>query len=74
VAPTAVGDEGIWFLDATDDAELPGYIVINSQGRYLLDPTDPTGPLVGGDRDDPLVRDLERLTSRELVAAIAAAD
>jgi hypothetical protein len=73
VAPTAVGDEGIWFLDDTGDRELPGYLVINSQGRYLIDSSDPAGPLVGGDRDDPLVRDLERLTLAELTAAIGAA-
>jgi hypothetical protein len=70
VAPSAAGNEGVWFLDSIDDAELPGYLVINSQGRYLIDPSDPTGPLVGGDRDDPLVRDLERLTLPELIAAI----
>jgi hypothetical protein len=73
VDPTAVGDEGVWFLDSIDDSELPAYLVINSQGRYLLDPTDPAGPLVGGDRDDPLVRDLERLTLPELLTAIEAA-
>jgi hypothetical protein len=70
VAPTAVGDEGVWFLDAIDDAELRGYLVINSQGRYLLDPTDPTGTLLGGDRDDSLVQTLEQLTLPELIAAI----
>jgi hypothetical protein len=70
VAPTAVGDEGVWFLDAIDDAELRGYLVINSQGRYLLDPTDPTGTLLGGDRNDTLVQTLEQLTLPELIAAI----
>jgi hypothetical protein len=70
VTPTGVGDEGVWFLDATGDPELPGFLVINSQGRYLVDPNDPRGPLVGGDRDDSLVRDLERLTLAQLVAAI----
>jgi hypothetical protein len=72
VTPTAVGDEGVWFLDSIDDSELPGYLVINSQGRYLLDPADPTGPLVGGDRNDALVQTLERLTLPELIDAIDA--
>jgi hypothetical protein len=70
VTPTAVGDEGVWFLDSIDDSELAGYLVINSQGRYLLDPADPTGPLLGGDRNDALVQTLERLTLPELVDAI----
>ena len=29
--------EAIWFLDALPPGELPGYLVINHQGRYVLD-------------------------------------
>ncbi len=54
VEPSAVGDHGVWFLDALDDADradLPAYLVINSQGR-LLERDD---RVVGGDQTDPLV-------------------
>jgi hypothetical protein len=66
VAPSEVGDSGIWFLIATADPELPGFVVVNSQGRYLS-----IGERVdGGDRSDPLVRELEALGPLGLVNAI----
>jgi hypothetical protein len=66
---TRVGDRGVWFLVASNDAEFPGYTIVNSQGRYV---ETPTGRLRGGDPSDPLVRSLERMGSRGLTEAIAA--
>ena len=37
LAPSHEGMEAIWFLDALPPGELPGYLVINHQGRYALD-------------------------------------
>ncbi|HEX4981902.1 MAG TPA: hypothetical protein VFV63_09395 [Ilumatobacteraceae bacterium] len=54
VEPSSVGDHGVWFLDALeapDGADMPAYLVINSQGRLL----DRDGRVVGGDQTDPLV-------------------
>jgi hypothetical protein len=74
---TKVGDAGIWFLTASQDPEFPGFTVVNSQGRYLF--ADPEarrafdGALHGADRSDALVRQLEALGFRELVAATRSA-
>ena len=54
VEPSVVGDHGVWFLDALDapdGADLPAYLVINSQGRML----ERGDRVVGGDQTDPLV-------------------
>jgi hypothetical protein len=64
-----VGDRGVWFLVASNDAEFPGYTVVNSQGRYV---ETATGRLLGGDPSDPLVRSIERMGRRGLAEAIAA--
>ena len=72
--PTKVGDAGIWFLAASRDPEFPGFTVVNSQGRYLLNhaESDVDGSLVGGDRSDALVRRLEGLGLKGLAAEVAA--
>jgi hypothetical protein len=62
VAPTQVGDDGIWFLQVSPDPDLASFLVINSQGRYLVDGER----LRGGDQRDPLVRQLQMLAPDEL--------
>ncbi len=72
VEPSAVGDHGVWFLDALDDADradLPAYLVINSQGR-LLERDD---RVVGGDQTDPLVLAIQRGSFDELIRALEGA-
>jgi len=69
VSPSAVGDHGIWFLDRLDDAELPVFLVINSQGRFLTPAQDPTGDLIGGDQRNALVRSLQDQPLTGLVTA-----
>ena len=69
VEPSAVGDHGVWFLDALDDAggaDLPAYLVINSQGR-LLERDD---RVVGGDQTDPLVLAVQRGSFDDLIRAL----
>lgn len=69
VEPSAVGDHGVWFLDAldaADGADLPAYLVINSQGR-LLDRDD---RVVGGDQTDPLVLAVQRGSFDDLIRAL----
>ena len=51
LAPSHEGMEAIWFLDALPPGELPGFLVINHQGRYALDGNRVEG--AGG--GDPLV-------------------
>jgi len=71
VEPSAVGDHGVWFLDALDDADradLPAYLVINSQGR-LLERDD---RVVGGDQSDPLVLAIQRGSFDDLIRALEA--
>lgn len=71
VEPSAVGDRGVWFLDALDDADradLPGYLVINSQGRLL----ERNHRVVGGDQTDPLVLAIQRGSFDELIRALEA--
>ena len=65
VTPSAVGDHGVWFLDTISDGDVTTHLVINSQGRYLAEEDG----LVGGDRDDPLVEQLQALGFDGLVAA-----
>jgi hypothetical protein len=69
VAPSQAGDEGVWFLDLTDDAELPAFLVINSQGRFLV---ADDGTLRGGDQRDVLVQQLQRHSLTQLVTATEA--
>ena len=69
VSPSAVGDHGIWFLDRIEDAELPVFLVINSQGRFLTPAQDPTGDLIGGDQRNALVRSLQDQPLTGLVTA-----
>ena len=67
------GDRGIWFLDRLDDAEVPAFLVINSQGRYLTASADPsTGTLEGGDQRDALVQELQGQPLDALVASVRA--
>ena len=71
---TKVGDAGIWFLAASRDPEFPGFTVVNSQGRYLLNhpESEVDGSLRGGDRSDAFVRRLEALGLEGLAAEVAA--
>lgn len=60
------GDQAIWFLDAVDDPDFPGFVVVNYQGRYLVDGER----LEGAGREDPLVRELAALTPSALADRI----
>jgi hypothetical protein len=68
LAPTEAGMDGIWFLDRRPDPELPGYLVINHQGRYVVD----GDRLDGADGTDPLVARLEPLGPDGLTDAVRA--
>lgn len=67
-APSAEGDEGIWFLVDPGDATTDSLIVVNAQGRYLVD----GARLSGAAGDDPLVAELSAGSSDELAAKISA--
>jgi hypothetical protein len=69
VAASRVGDEGLWFLDINDDAELPSFLVINSQGRFLF---ADDGTVRGGDQRDVLVQQLQRQSFTQLRSATTA--
>jgi hypothetical protein len=58
--------EAIWFLDALPPGELPGFLVINHQGRYALD----GNRLEGAGGTDPLVEEVEALGADQLVAEV----
>lgn len=68
VVPSRRGDAGIWFLDALADPDLPAYLVVNSQGRFLQQGAS----LHGGDQRDPLVRELQALAPDELAVLVRA--
>ena len=68
VAPSQVGDDGIWFLQVSPDPDLPSFLVINSQGRYLVDGNG----LRGGDHRDALVQELQRLSPDALEQTVRA--
>jgi uncharacterized protein (TIGR03086 family) len=71
VEPSVVGDHGVWFLDALDDAnraDLPAYLVINPQGRML----ERDDRVEGGDQTDPLVREVQQPSFDELIRALEA--
>ena len=67
LGPSHEGMEAIWFLDALPPGELPGYLVINHQGRYVLDGDRLEG---AGDAGDPLVAEVEALGAATLVAEV----
>lgn len=52
----AVGDDAIWFLVEGGDPELAAYVVVNGQGRYVV---DDDGRLTGATGTDPLVTSIE---------------
>ena len=58
--------EAIWFLDTLPPGDLPGYLVINHQGRYALD----GDRLEGAGGADPLVAAVERLGAARLLAEV----
>ena len=71
VEPSAVGDHGVWFLDALDapgGADVPAYLVINSQGRLL----EHDGRVVGGDQTDPLVLAVQERSFDDLIRTLEA--
>ena len=68
LAPSELGDDGIWFLVDVGTDELPVHVVVSAQGRYLVD----DGALIGAEGNDPLVADLAARTPTDLVAAITA--
>jgi hypothetical protein len=68
VAPSQEGDDGIWFLQVSPDPDLPSFLVINSQGRYLVDGEN----LRGGDQRDALVRELQLLSPEALEQQVRA--
>jgi hypothetical protein len=52
----AVGDDAIWFLVEGGDPELAAYVVVNGQGRYVV---DDDGRLTGATGTDPLIASIE---------------
>jgi len=69
VEPSVVGDHGVWFLDALDApdaADVPAYLVINSQGRML----ERGDRVEGGDQSDALVRALQQRSFDDLIRAV----
>jgi hypothetical protein len=68
VAPSAVGDDGVWFLQQVGDPDVPRWVTVSAQGRYLVDGDGLRGPA----GDDPLVMDLASGALDALRAQIAA--
>jgi hypothetical protein len=68
LSPTEEGDSGIWFLAAGGDPDVPAYVVVGAQGRYLAE----DGRLVGaaGEGPDPLASELASLGPDGLADAI----
>ena len=66
LAPSEAGMDAIWFLDRRPDPEVPGYLVINHQGRFVVD----GDRLEGADGKDPLVAALEPLGPDGLTSAV----
>jgi hypothetical protein len=70
VEPSAVGDTGYYFLTLRLEPALEGvYLLVNSQGRYLL--TD--NRLEGSDTEDALVKEIESWAPSELEAQVVEA-
>lgn len=67
--PTEEGDQGVWFLAAGGDPDVPAYVVVGPQGRYLADP-QPGERLTGAAGNDPLVSDLTSLGPDGLADAV----
>jgi hypothetical protein len=67
-APSAVGDDGIWFLSEVSAGDAPVYVVVSAQGRYLVDGER----LRGASGDDALVAELSALAPDELATEVAA--
>ena len=65
LAPSDDGMDAVWFLDALPGG-LPGFLVINHQGRYALD----GNRLEGAGGGDPLVEAVEALGADQLVAEV----
>jgi hypothetical protein len=62
VRPSKVGDSGVYFLTLRKDSDLPRYILVSSQGRYLLSKDQ----LEGSNPEDPLVQELQSLSVPDL--------
>lgn len=67
-APSIEGDEGVWFLVDPGDDTTDALIVVNAQGRYLVD----GDRLTGAAGDDPLVAELSASSITELEERISA--
>ncbi len=67
-APSAVGDDGVWFLIEVGGTDAPIYVVVSAQGRYLVE----RAGLSGATGDDPLIAELTSLSIEDLTARIAA--
>lgn len=67
-AASTAGDQGIWFLKEVGDPELPAYVVVNAEGRYLVDGDG----LRGAEGDDPLIEELAALSAADLTDRIIA--
>jgi hypothetical protein len=67
-SPSAMGDDVIWFLQDVGTPELPVYVAVSAEGRYVV----VDGGLVGATGDDPLVAELAALTPDGLTAAVVA--
>ncbi len=69
LAPSAMGDDAVWFLIRVGDGEESRYVVVSAEGRYLVRGDQ----LVGATGDDPLVAELSALGAAGLEAAVVAA-
>jgi len=67
LAPSATGDDAVWFLIRAGDDEEARYVVVSAEGRYLVR----GDRLVGAAGDDPLVAQLTALGAAGLEAAVA---
>jgi hypothetical protein len=68
LAPSATGDDGIWFLQRVGQDEDARYVVVGAEGRYLVDGER----LTAAAGDDPLVAAAVALGPRALADAIRA--
>lgn len=70
VEPTREGDAGVWFLVKGRSEEFPYTAVVGEQGRYLLDPSDPS-KFATTPSTDSLVRSVEAAGPAALAAQVA---
>jgi hypothetical protein len=73
LAPSADGDDAIWFLtrvgtEEEEEEEEARYVVVSAEGRYLVHGRR----LTGASGDDPLVATLAAMSPEELAAAVRA--